>query len=140
MTRDPIGEAGGGNLYGAMGNNPLNIRDLFGLKEWSEMTQQERNWAWMDYEAKKRAGIPAQNPANQFNEFDACICKCMVEAIVGYVASSSEEEGLKIWLKKYGNLSARKVIIKHTIFFVSAVIDADTFYDCVKEKCRKCKK
>ena len=31
MTRDPLGEAGGINLYGFVGNNPVNAVDPFGL-------------------------------------------------------------------------------------------------------------
>jgi RHS repeat-associated protein len=31
LSRDPIGEAGGINLYGYVGNNPLNLWDLLGL-------------------------------------------------------------------------------------------------------------
>src|SRR5207249_4544941 len=32
LTRDPIGERGGPNLYGFVGNNPINFYDLFGLE------------------------------------------------------------------------------------------------------------
>lgn len=31
LSRDPLGEAGGINLYGFVGNNPVNKRDLLGL-------------------------------------------------------------------------------------------------------------
>ena len=31
LSRDPIGEQGGLNLYGFVGNNPVNKRDLLGL-------------------------------------------------------------------------------------------------------------
>ena len=31
LSRDPIGEAGGLNLYGYVGNNPINFRDPLGL-------------------------------------------------------------------------------------------------------------
>ncbi len=31
INRDPIGEAGGTNLYGFVGNNPVNMVDLYGL-------------------------------------------------------------------------------------------------------------
>lgn len=31
LTRDPIGEMGGNNLYGFVGNNPINFVDPFGL-------------------------------------------------------------------------------------------------------------
>jgi RHS repeat-associated protein len=31
MTRDPLGEGGGINLYGFVGNNPMNLVDPFGL-------------------------------------------------------------------------------------------------------------
>jgi RHS repeat-associated protein len=33
LSRDPIGEAGGENLYGFVGNDPVNGVDLFGLQE-----------------------------------------------------------------------------------------------------------
>jgi len=33
LTRDPIGEAGGINLYGFVGNNPMNFIDPLGLEE-----------------------------------------------------------------------------------------------------------
>ncbi len=35
MSRDPIGEEGGLNLYGFVGGNPLNVVDFFGLCLWS---------------------------------------------------------------------------------------------------------
>ncbi len=33
ISRDPIGEAGGGNIYGFVINNPIKLVDLFGLKD-----------------------------------------------------------------------------------------------------------
>ena len=33
LTRDPLGEAGGINLYGFVGNNPMNFLDPFGLEK-----------------------------------------------------------------------------------------------------------
>ena len=38
LSRDPIGEAGGINLYGYVGNSPVNLIDLLGLYE---------SYAWM---------------------------------------------------------------------------------------------
>src|SRR5205823_5049630 len=32
--RDPIGEEGRMSLYGFVGNNPINLIDLFGLQSW----------------------------------------------------------------------------------------------------------
>jgi RHS repeat-associated protein len=37
MTRDPLGEAGGINLYGFVGNNPDNFIDLLGLINWGRV-------------------------------------------------------------------------------------------------------
>lgn len=34
LNRDPIGENGGLNLYGYVGNDPLNKVDRFGLDFW----------------------------------------------------------------------------------------------------------
>jgi RHS repeat-associated protein len=34
MNRDPLGEAGGINLYGFVGNNPVNFVDPWGLWTW----------------------------------------------------------------------------------------------------------
>ncbi len=31
ISRDPIGEAGGDNLYGYVSNNPINLWDPYGL-------------------------------------------------------------------------------------------------------------
>ena len=35
-SRDPIEEKGGVNLYGFVGNNPVNLFDPFGLKSWKD--------------------------------------------------------------------------------------------------------
>jgi len=35
INRDPIQELGGLNLYDYVGNNPMNLFDLFGLKNWN---------------------------------------------------------------------------------------------------------
>ncbi len=36
MTRDPLGELGGINLYGFVGNSPINLVDPYGLLGWKE--------------------------------------------------------------------------------------------------------
>jgi RHS repeat-associated protein len=38
-SRDPIGEKGGVNLYGMVGNEAVNFIDAFGLFEWEEVGQ-----------------------------------------------------------------------------------------------------
>jgi hypothetical protein len=43
VNRDPIGEAGGENLYAFVGNDPVNRRDLLGLSE-IEITESEICW------------------------------------------------------------------------------------------------
>ena len=43
VNRDPIGENGGINLYGYVGNRPLRLIDLFGL-DWLEYTGQTVTW------------------------------------------------------------------------------------------------
>jgi RHS repeat-associated protein len=40
LNQDPIGERGGVNLYGFIGNNPVNLFDSFGLEEYSIV------WGW----------------------------------------------------------------------------------------------
>ena len=37
LSRDPIGEAGGINLYAYVGNNPVNLWDPLGLVDWSQV-------------------------------------------------------------------------------------------------------
>jgi RHS repeat-associated protein len=63
LSRDPIGEAGGINLYGFVGNNPLNFVDPYGL-------------AWYDYipgigpgiaQARGTSALNAMLSANGYN-------------------------------------------------------------------------
>ncbi len=52
INRDPIGENGGVNLYGYLGNNPLNRRDRLGLRI-------EEDWASPDYHAPTPLDSPS---------------------------------------------------------------------------------
>lgn len=51
LSRDPIGEAGGRNLYAFAGNDPVNGQDVLGLKDWLGNPLQE-------------AGTSLPNPAS----------------------------------------------------------------------------
>jgi len=61
MTRDPIGERGGINLYGFAGNNPVNWADPYGLEIFFPLLQDPpimfRHWARFP----QQRPIPPQN-------------------------------------------------------------------------------
>jgi RHS repeat-associated protein len=46
VNRDPIGEQGGYNLYGMVGNNPLTYLDANGLSIWNDITSFCKNADW----------------------------------------------------------------------------------------------
>ena len=54
LNRDPIGEAGGFNLYAFVGNNPVNRIDRFGLQEGGEEDAEEGEVPPEDYELLRR--------------------------------------------------------------------------------------
>ncbi len=69
LSKDPIGEEGGANLYGFVGNNPVNRTDLLGLKStpmsWKDYVsefekKQEDKWKYLSEEQKKRLKIKAR--------------------------------------------------------------------------------
>ena len=93
IQRDPIGEEGGLNLYAYVANNPINLWDPFGLKDWSaqetwdllmEVRSRAQNggmsWAWNQYpltpwqhpDPDLRLDFKAQSPNDTFVVHDKC--------------------------------------------------------------------
>ena len=66
LNRDPIGEQGGVNLYGMVGNDPVNWFDPFGLSKCSDLALEivtqagklAKEWAKYDPVADGKGGFP----------------------------------------------------------------------------------
>lgn len=65
MNRDPLGEAGGLNLYGFVGNSPVGAIDPYG-ESWFSSDISQEEW---DRESKKH-GRPKRDPRSSRNEWD----------------------------------------------------------------------
>jgi uncharacterized protein RhaS with RHS repeats len=47
ISRDPIGEDGGLNLYGFAGNDPVNRFDVLGLEDFRSITMKQKRVKWL---------------------------------------------------------------------------------------------
>jgi len=87
MTRDPLGEKGGLNLYGFVGNGPMNIIDPYGLiysitpEEWYSMSPDEQ-YAWYNgYQRAISAGKRVGMDPHLFDDPNPVVYKIPTELI-----------------------------------------------------------
>lgn len=97
INRDPLGEQGGANLYGHVGNDPLNRVDSFGLKDWEHLIDV--------LEETIEKGLPGGEFVAALRVFGACnniglalayakqkYDDCMADAILGDAKKNCEAE------------------------------------------------
>ena len=96
-SRDPIGENGGINLYGFLGNDPANWLDILGLKECDLVISIYRDKSFMDLDARLNGAATAalnkqiefmQKMVDKCVEHGACCCDS-VKITPSYVGKGS---------------------------------------------------
>ena len=88
LSADPIGEVGGINLYGYVGNDPFNYWDPLGLVEGSKANEARR--AAIDAAARAKNGDTTYSKDSKSGNFPAGTYKCNK-----FVADVIEESGAK---------------------------------------------
>jgi RHS repeat-associated protein len=78
LSRDPIGEAGGVNLYGFVGNDGINSLDILGLAPSLDGLRTEHVQAWNKYHAARHK---LRRVAELLCEHDSAIIPAVVEAL-----------------------------------------------------------
>jgi len=145
LTRDPLGEAGGINLYGFVGNDPVNAVDPWGLDYegavYNEL-RKGRDWLlrpdhwWNDPNHWTTTSVNLGEVAGKMACFSGCMGKKYPIIAAGALAESAVVGAISIVAGPGGT-----VIVMH----VSAIADADTatavtmaIAECVKEcSCEK---
>ena len=132
LSRDPIGETGGVNLYGYVGDNPLKYTDPSGLHhEYNGGTT--ARCAFDDYNCA--AGVPADTPKTKKHR--DCVTSCV---LVGTAVDELAVKGLEEAAKKTGK-KIIKIIVKKAaqiatgpIGFVWSVYACDE--ECSESGCK----
>jgi hypothetical protein len=138
ISRDPIGERGGVNLCGALGNNPPNRRDRFGL----DLTERQcmnafgqfynHNPVWkekVDYWAGQRGKKKCiMEP----------VCKCCSGKARGgcrrKVSESFRIYEVTICYNKVDATSVYPVIAHELVHFLAGCADLDDRFDCMQRQ------
>jgi uncharacterized protein RhaS with RHS repeats len=107
-TRDPLGEAGGMNLYAFVGNNPVNWVDPWGLE--LLINNSEHTAYYKDGVPEGTAAIPIQPGETIDVDFDGIALPCFVPGEVFKVV-----DGLDATINKNGTITTSGGTLKQKI-------------------------
>lgn len=86
-SRDPIGESGGVNLYGFVGNDGLNRLDFLGLKKCEVKLEIAHGRTWDSFDSDAYKNAPEDHPKNKDGEpianFDKGVNECGRVGVLG---------------------------------------------------------